>query len=203
MSGIAKLYKFFYFSLFGIFLLSCQETKQVTSNRPDEWAQKVNEKGFSNLYKVDERVFRSEQPHHKEMHKLKTMGVSAVLNLRHTRNDNWKSRGIELKLEHVRINTWKISYDELVAATSILMRSKEPILVHCRHGSDRTGAIIACYRIVKFNWTREEAIKEMIEGGYGFHEKTFPNIVQLLRSLDAEKFKTDVAKSAAAPTSQY
>jgi protein tyrosine/serine phosphatase len=35
-----------------------------------------------------------------------------------------------------------------------------PVYVHCRRGSDRTGAVIACHRIVNEGWTAEEAIAE-------------------------------------------
>ncbi len=203
MNATAGARKLFYFLLLSSLLFSCTQTKKISADRLAAWAQQVNTAGLSNLYKVDEHVFRSEQPNHKEMLGLKTMGVSTILNLRHVRNDDHKARRIKLKLEHVRINTWKISYDELVSATAILMKTHEPILVHCLHGSDRTGAVIAGYRIIKFNWTKEEAIKEMIEGGYGFHEKTFPNIVRLLTSMNVEKFKMDVAKSMEGSTSQY
>jgi protein tyrosine/serine phosphatase len=175
-----------------VLLGSCTQTNKVSSDRPTNWAQKVSVNGMHNLYKIDSLVYRSEQPHHKEMKELQSMGISTVLNLRHKRNDNWKGRKTKLKLEHIPINTWKVSYDELVNATGILVRAKEPILVHCWHGSDRTGAIIACYRIVKFNWTKEEAIKELVNGGYGFHKNTFQNIVQLINSIDVEKFKMDV-----------
>lgn len=43
------------------------------------------------------------------------------------------------------------------------------MVVHCWHGSDRTGAVIAAYRIVQQGWSQHDAIDEMINGGYGFH----------------------------------
>ena len=45
----------------------------------------------------------------------------------------------------------------------------QKVLVHCYHGSDRTGATIAMYRIIFENWSIEDAAKEMKQGGYGFH----------------------------------
>ena len=35
-----------------------------------------------------------------------------------------------------------------------------PVYVHCRRGCDRTGAVIACYRILVENWDAERAIAE-------------------------------------------
>ena len=45
----------------------------------------------------------------------------------------------------------------------------QKVLVHCYHGSDRTGATIAMYRIIFENWSIEDAVKEMKQGGYGYH----------------------------------
>jgi protein tyrosine phosphatase (PTP) superfamily phosphohydrolase (DUF442 family) len=189
--GFNRVLKYFKYLLLLLTLSSFAQTSVV---RPPSWAQKVTIKGLSNAYKIDDHVFRAKQPNHHEMKELKSMGIGTVLNLRHIRSDRWKSRGTKLKLEHIPINSWKISYDELVLATGIILNAKEPVLVHCWHGSDRTGIVIACYRIIKFNWTKEQAIDELIKGGYGFHEKTFPNIVKLLNSIDVEKFKMDVTK---------
>ena len=43
------------------------------------------------------------------------------------------------------------------------------VLIHCYHGSDRTGASVAMYRIIFENWSVNDALNEMKHGGYGFH----------------------------------
>src|SRR6185436_3745963 len=40
-----------------------------------------------------------------------------------------------------------------------------PLYLHCRSGVDRTGFIVARYRINQQNWTRAQAIAEMIARG--------------------------------------
>jgi protein tyrosine/serine phosphatase len=40
------------------------------------------------------------------------------------------------------------------------LESGERVFVHCRAGKDRTGAVIACYRIVHNHWTRNSALSE-------------------------------------------
>lgn len=42
----------------------------------------------------------------------------------------------------------------------------KPCLVHCEHGQDRTGLIIACYRVKVYNWTRADAWAEAKKLGY-------------------------------------
>ena len=36
----------------------------------------------------------------------------------------------------------------------------QPVFVHCRRGADRTGTIIACYRITHDGWNADQAKKE-------------------------------------------
>lgn len=46
-------------------------------------------------------------------------------------------------------------------AFSILLDSLQwPVFVHCREGKDRTGMIIACYRISHDGWTNMRALAE-------------------------------------------
>jgi protein tyrosine/serine phosphatase len=64
------------------------------------------------------------------------------------------------------------------------MGSEGPVLVHCHHGADRTGCIVAVYRMIVNDWTREAAIEEFRNGGYGYHDKMFPNLLELLETID-------------------
>jgi hypothetical protein len=41
-------------------------------------------------------------------------------------------------------------------------------LVHCEHGQDRTGLVIACYRVLVDGWTCADAEQEMI--AHDFHK---------------------------------
>ncbi|WP_366112438.1 tyrosine-protein phosphatase [uncultured Campylobacter sp.] len=53
---------------------------------------------------------------------------------------------------------------------TIRKRQKEgAVLVHCYHGADRTGLVVAMYRVIYQGWSLDAARSEMIEGGYGFH----------------------------------
>lgn len=176
-----------------VFILSsCAAPATVSDSRPAKWSQKVEVEGLANLYKVDEDLYRSEQPHSVEMKKLSGFGIKTILNLRNTRNDIREAKATNLNLNHVPINTWRISYDDLVRSMIMIGQAKKPVLVHCLHGSDRTGAVVAVYRIVDRGWTKKETIEELKQGGYGYHQKWFPNIIQLIASLDVEKFKADV-----------
>jgi protein tyrosine/serine phosphatase len=43
----------------------------------------------------------------------------------------------------------------------------QPVFIHCEHGNDRTGLIIALYRVFVQGWSANEAHAEMMEMGHG------------------------------------
>ncbi|MBN2210712.1 MAG: dual specificity protein phosphatase family protein, partial [Sedimentisphaerales bacterium] len=65
---------------------------------------------------------------------------------------------------------------------------RQPVLVHCQHGADRTGTMCAMYRIVIEGWPKEEALREMTLGGFGFHE-VWDNLPDWINELDIESIK--------------
>ena len=66
-----------------------------------------------------------------------------------------------------------------------------PFLVHCRHGADRTGVACAMFRIVEQGWSRVDAIREMKDGGFGFHP-LWKNIPRYLEKVDVAKIRRGV-----------
>lgn len=172
-------------------IVSCGVSKAILE-RPLTWAQKVQNTSLQNLYKVDDNLFRSEQPTKIGMKELQDLGVKTILNVRNLRNDNCEGKSTDLILRKKRINTWTIKYDEVVSALKIIQESPKPVLIHCKHGSDRTGCIVAAYRMSIQNWTKVDAIYEFKSGGYGFHEDAFKNVLLLLESIDVEKLKNDL-----------
>jgi protein tyrosine/serine phosphatase len=52
-----------------------------------------------------------------------------------------------------------------------------PVFVHCRRGADRTGTILACYRISHDHWKNQSALKEARDLGMRFFEWAMQNYV--------------------------
>jgi tyrosine-protein phosphatase SIW14 len=51
--------------------------------------------------------------------------------------------------------------EQIEKALSVLEdRTQAPVFVHCHEGKDRTGMIIACYRISHDNWSNQKALAE-------------------------------------------
>lgn len=172
-----------------LFLVAQSTVFAETRLRPDEWAKKVIGSDLENFYCIDKNVFRSEQPDEKSFSQIEKFGIKEVLNLRQHHTDNDETKESQLVLHHIKINTGKISSAQILAALQKIKNAKGPILIHCWHGSDRTGVISAAYRVIFQNWSRARAIDEFKNGGYGYHQNIFPELVQKIETLDVESFR--------------
>lgn len=161
--------------------------------RPETWAVPLALPGVSNLYRVSDNVYRSQQPTPEGLGLLHArLGIRTVINLRMFHDDAELATPPGLRLLRVPVNTWQIEDIDVVRVLRILRRRENgPFLIHCLHGADRTGVMSAMYRIVEQGWTREQALRELQEGGYGFHPVWF-NIVRYLEHVDIGRIRAQV-----------
>lgn len=179
-----------------ILLTSSLITGCVTSStlpqeqRPQHWGALIQES--SNFYQMSASVFRSEQPNAQLIPLLEKNQIDVVINLRSRDKDSMTLAGQGFDLVHIPINTWAIDEHDLLKVMQNIQTAQQKnqrVLIHCYHGSDRTGASIAMYRIIFENWSTEDALNEMKHGGYGFHpiwlniEKNFtPEKIEWIRA---------------------
>ena len=162
------------------------------AERPSTWAQPVPGTTVKNLNRMTPQLYRSAQPDTAGMRDIEKLGVRTVINLRDLNSDKDEARGTKLNLRRVKMDTWHIENEDIVRVLAMLRRKSDgPFLVHCHHVSDRTGVMCAMYRIVEQEWSREEAIREMKDGGYGFHP-LWKNIPRYLEKVDVEKVRRAV-----------
>ena len=179
--------------LFALLSLSLSLTKAADQNkeRPAAWAQPMTLAGVPNLHKVSSDLYRSAQPTAQGMKNLKKMGIETVVSLRSFHSDRDEIGTTGLAYEHLYMKAWHPEEKEIVRFLQIVSNPKRtPVLVHCQHGSDRTGTMCAVYRIAVQGWSKHDAIEEMLNGAYGFHG-VWANIAPWIDSLDMEGIKKE------------
>ncbi len=164
---------------------------EPSTNRPSSWAQPIRLDGVPNFHRVSTKLYRSAQPTAQGMHNLKQMGIESVLNLRAFHSDRDEIGKTELADEHIPMKAWHPEREDVIRFLQIVTDPKRPpVLVHCLHGADRTGTMCAIYRVAVQGWSKEDAIREMTEGGFGFHE-VFDNLPEWIEQIDMESLRRD------------
>jgi protein tyrosine/serine phosphatase len=166
--------------------------------RPHTWASRVTPEvpGLPNLYRVTPQLYRSAQPSGIGLAEAEAMGIRTVLSLRQTVRDDRLGGPEGLRLIRVKMKARHVAERDgvkVVAAMCAVMRGLEegPVLVHCHHGADRTGLIVALYRLLYQGWSRPQAIDELTLGGYGFHP-VWANIPRYLATVDLEALRARI-----------
>ena len=127
--------------------------------------------GIPNLAQVGPGIYRGGQPSNDGWAYLKSVGVSNVVELNDARIQEE-----EVETEFV-FHRFPISFARQIFGPSPLtvceaVDAIQPgTFVHCAHGQDRTGLIVAEYRVWREGWTRDQARAEMLQ--HGFHRCLF------------------------------
>lgn len=173
-------------------LCACWSTAAADPRtRPVRWAQPVPGTPLENLHQVSAELYRCEQPSAADMRALAALGIRSVVNLRAFHSDRDEVAGTALELREVPMHADALEHAELVLALRALLDAPKPVVVHCWHGSDRTGAVVAAWRVALEGWTPAEALDEMTAGGFGHHER-YDNLRALVLALDPAELRSEL-----------
>ncbi|PUA44388.1 protein tyrosine phosphatase [Pseudomonas protegens] len=163
----------------------------TSANRPEQWAQPV-EKQY-NLYQMSPTLYRSALPDKGAVPLLEKLKVGTVINFLPESDSSWlSSPGINQVQLPYRTNHVDDA-DVLKALRAIQSAEAQgPVLMHCKHGSDRTGLMSAMYRVVVQGWSKEEALNEMTQGGFG-DSSHFKDGIRYMMQADVDKLRTALA----------
>ncbi len=124
----------------------------------------VYEKNFSAV--VPGKLYRSGQPRESQLVQwIEKYRLKSIINLRNSLNTH------EEELAHTHgVKLYNIPFSARTGLSDTrwqklreIMSDEEnlPLLVHCRSGADRTGLVVAMYRIEVQGWPMEKALREM------------------------------------------
>jgi len=160
--------------------------------RPSRWAQPVEIEGVPRLHQMTDHFFRSAEPTAQGLLNLKNAGIKTIVNLRAFHSNRGLVSQFGFAFEQLYIKTWHLVEKEIIRFLQIVTDpARFPVLVHCHHGADRTGTMCAVYRIVLQGWSKEEAIAEMTEGGFGFHS-CWVNLIPRIRRMDVNRIREKI-----------
>lgn len=138
--------------------------------RPATWGKLIDKD--SNFYQVSSNLYRSEQPLAAQQKLLLEHDIKTVISLRRRYQTKDELDPKQFQLLNIPLYTWAIDRQDVLRVMQEIKRAQQQghkVLIHCYHGSDRTGSMVAMYRIIFEGWPIDEAVKEMKTGGYGFH----------------------------------
>ena len=139
--------------------------------------------GVGNFHQVDPGIYRGAQPSDEGLRNLAQLGVKTIIDLRHGKErGNEQKTAEEFGLHYVNVPMEGLTppTDEQIASLLALFdgaADKGPVFVHCREGKDRTGAVVATYRIARDHWTNEKALAEAKSFGMSPLQKPRQNYI--------------------------
>jgi uncharacterized protein (TIGR01244 family) len=171
------------------FMLAVQVQTAEPAKNESNWAAAIKDPDLPNLHKINDNLYRGAQPEKDGYAALSKMGIKTIICLRDSEPDLKTIRNAGLECVHIPVKTWNPTDDQVVKfLKTVTDKSKQPIYVHCKHGSDRTGTMCAIYRIAIDGWSKKEAIREMTKGDFGFHS-IWTNLIKFIEDIDIDSIK--------------
>ncbi|MEP6788068.1 MAG: tyrosine-protein phosphatase, partial [Acidobacteriota bacterium] len=131
-------------------------------------------KDLPNFHRVNENLYRGGQPKDEGFAELKKIGIATVIDLRGTDDNSSREKSLAeaagLRFINIPLDNWgRPANNDIESIIAQINDPKnQPVFVHCNRGSDRTGTVIAVYRITHDGWSGKQASDEANEFGLGW-----------------------------------
>ena len=133
-----------------------------------------SENDIRNFHTVNADLYRSGSLRVSDVDEIDEMGIKTILSLeadgdRSNAIRDERAAALRQGLDFTRVpmnGSAKPTIDQINQALDVIARADQPVLVHCLHGADRTGIVIAAYRIRHDGWSVTRAIDELRSLGH-------------------------------------
>jgi protein tyrosine/serine phosphatase len=148
--------------------------------------------GIANFDQINDHLYRGAQPNRVGLQYLHKLGVGAIVNLRMD-DDAWvaeeaEAKALGMNYYNVPMNSFRhMTMQNVTNVLSIIENSKTPVFIHCKVGCDRTGTVIACYRIQHDGWDSAKALSEARTYGMNRREIFMKYLVRQFGKATPEK----------------
>lgn len=151
-----------------------QAPRTQTPQPPESSASiAIGKKLVPDFAEITPMLYRGAQPRKHGFDALARIGIQIVVDVRGDRRSERKEV-TSLGMQYVPMH-WECSFpkDRIFAQFLTLIRNNpgKKIFVHCRIGDDRTGMMIAAYRMAVEGWTPKRALEEMTNYGFSTTHK--------------------------------
>jgi tyrosine-protein phosphatase SIW14 len=139
--------------------------------------------GIKNFHQVDEHLYRGGQPTEAGFDELVKMGVKTVIDLREAGERSLKEASLVTAagMQYINVPMTGLTAPTAAEISKILgileQESAGAVFVHCQRGADRTGTVIAAYRIDHDHWENSRALSEATALGMSMFQLPRKNFI--------------------------
>jgi protein tyrosine/serine phosphatase len=137
-------------------------------------AGKPKDEHLPNFHRINENLYRGGQPTAEGIKRLAELGINTIINFRDARENVYRERAAAeeqgLNFINLHLSNWFAARDDEIHKIIDVIRNPahQPVFIHCKRGADRTGTVVAVYRMLIEGWTASEANREAKRHGIGW-----------------------------------
>jgi len=160
---------------------------------------RITDRDICDFHKVDSDLYRGSHPKCSGYVKLAELGVRTIVNLqgaagRDLRDCESKLPGIAFRfhvvsvnIDYLEIGLTGVPDEKLRRLFAEIQRAPKPLFVNCKFGKDRTGAVVALYRMRRHEMTFSQAERE------AHYYRLTPRVIGLTRTLNRYRNPRELA----------
>jgi protein tyrosine/serine phosphatase len=165
---------------------------------------RVSDEDICNFHQVDANLYRGGRPRPSAYPKLAELGIRTIINLEEPEYAEREKAAVEefnrdlkpevridfisFPIDQTEIATDGVPHEQLRDLFQQMQKARKPIFIHCYHGKDRAGVIVALYRMLRREKSYEEATEEALHYRLSQHDVGVQNTID--RYKNPKKLKS-------------